>query len=89
MNQTWENGQKKKQKKNTAWFWSILAQIWSQNFFFMCLISTNIDVNIVASYHCMQFREKLMNQSWKNGRKNLVSGPLLGTKIFFHGFNFY
>ena len=87
MNQTWENGQKKKKKYCLVLvhFGTILIT----KFFLMWLISTNIDVNIVASYHCMQFQEKLMNQSWKNGRKNLVSGPLLGTKIFFHGFNFY
>ena len=27
---------------------------------------------IVASYHCMEFQEKLMNQA-----KNIVSGPIL------------
>ena len=32
-------------------------------------------LHIVASYHCMQFQGKLMNQTWENG-KNLVSGPI-------------
>ena len=32
---------------------------------------------IIVSYHCMQFERKLMNQTWENGKKNLVSGPIL------------
>ena len=45
---------------------------------------------IVASYHCMQFQEKLMNQTWEDGKKPLVLGPMLAQiwdkKIFFLGF---
>ena len=33
-------------------------------------------LNIVASYHCVQFQGKLMNQTWNNGKKP-VSGPIL------------
>ena len=34
-------------------------------------------VDIVASYNCMQFQGKLKNQTWENGKKNLVLGPNL------------
>ena len=50
---------------------------------------------IVASFHCMQFQGKLMNQAWENGKKTSFGtdfvpfGPNLGPKIFFHGFYFY
>ena len=48
-------------------------------------------LDIVASYHCMQFPGKLMNQIWENGEKNFgfdfgSFGPNLGPKIFFVGF---
>ena len=26
-------------------------------------------LDIIASYHCMNFQEKLMNQTWENGKK--------------------
>ena len=29
-------------------------------------------LDIVASYDCIQFQRKLMNQTWENGKKNLV-----------------
>ena len=37
-------------------------------------------LDIVASYHCMQFQGKLMNQIWENGKKPSFGpdfGPLL------------
>ena len=43
----------------------------------------------------MQFKEKLMNQTWENDKKpnfgpNFGSfGPTLGTKHFLHGFYLY
>ena len=37
---------------------------------------------IVGSYHCMQFQEKLMNQTWENGKKPSF-GPNFGLPIFF------
>ena len=52
-------------------------------------------LDIVASYHCMQFKEKLMNQTWENGEKTNfgpnfgVFDPNLGPKIFFRGFYLY
>ena len=36
-------------------------------------------LGIDASYHCMQFQGKLMNQTWKNGKKPSVRpnfGPI-------------
>ena len=36
---------------------------------------------IVASYHCMQFQGKLMNQTWENGEKELVSGLILAPLV--------
>ena len=52
-------------------------------------------LDIIASYHCMNFQEKLMNQTWENGKKPSFGtdfgpfGPNLGTKIFFHEFYLY
>ena len=49
-------------------------------------------LDIVASYHCMQFQGKLMNQTWENGKKSSFEpnfgpfGPNLDPKIFFRGF---
>ena len=34
-------------------------------------------LDIVASYHYMQFQGELKNQTWENGKKKLVSGPIL------------
>ena len=47
---------------------------------------------IAASYHCMQFQGKLMNQTWKNGKKPSFGsdfdpfGLNLGPQNFFYGF---
>ena len=43
-------------------------------------------LEIVASYHCMQFQGKLMNQTWENGQKLALSvtryyGQLLSCTI--------
>ena len=44
---------------------------------------------IVASYHCMQFQGKLINQKWENGKKPSFrpdfghSGPNMGPKLFY------
>ena len=35
-------------------------------------------LEIVASYHCMQIQEKLMNQTWENEGR-LSFGPEFGT----------
>ena len=46
-------------------------------------------LDIVASYHCLQFQGKLMSETWENDKKNLVLGLNLGPKIFFHEFYLY
>ena len=33
-------------------------------------------LDIIANYYCIHVQEKLMNQTWENG-KNLVLGPIL------------
>ena len=43
-------------------------------------------LDIVASYQCMQFQGKLMNQTWENGKKPSFEpnfGPNSGCQIFF------
>ena len=42
-------------------------------------------LEIVASYHCMQFQDKLMNQTRKYGKKPSF-GADFGLKFFFVGF---
>ena len=65
-----------------------LAQIWAQKNFF-CRLYLHQILDIVASYHCMQFQEKLMNQTLENHKKPSFRpnfghfGPNLGTKNFF------
>ena len=53
-------------------------------------------LDIVASYHYMKFQGKVMNQTWENGRKNLILGLILAhlaqiwaPKIFFRKFYLY
>ena len=47
---------------------------------------------IVVSYHCMQFQGKVMNQTWKNGKKLVLStilapsAQIWAPKIFFMDF---
>ena len=84
MNQTWENGKKSSFKTDFSSFVPYLGpQIFFHRFYFYYML------DIVASYHCMQFQGKLMNQTWKIA-KNLVLGPILAcltqiwaTKFFF------
>ena len=52
-------------------------------------------LDIVASHNCMQFQQKLKNQSWENYKKPSSRpdldplGPNLGNHIFFRGFYLY
>ena len=41
------------------WFWLLLPK------FYLCYI-----LGIIASYRCMQFQGKPMNQTWENGKKH-------------------
>ena len=36
-------------------------------------------LDIVASYHCMLCQGKLMNQTWENGKENLISDLILAS----------
>ena len=58
MNQTQENGKNLVSGKILAH----LAQIWSQKIFFHRFYLKQI-LKVVASYHCMQFQEKIINQT--------------------------
>ena len=52
-------------------------------------------LEIVSSYHCMQFQVNLMNQTWENDKKHNFGPhlcsfcPNLGPKSFFRGFYLY
>ena len=66
----------KKKKKNWAWFWPVLVQIYSQKivfwgFYLHCMLY------IVASYHSMQFQGELMDHIWENNKKPSF-GPNFG-----------
>ena len=62
-----------------------LVQVWSPVYFFKFYLYWMLD--IVASYHCMQFQGNIMNQIWGNGKKPSFgpnfgpSGPNLGQQI--------
>ena len=49
-------------------------------------------LDIVASYHCTQFQEKIMNQNWENAGKPSARSnftpfwPKFSPKNFFCGF---
>ena len=45
-----------------------LTQIWAQKIYFHEFYLYQM-LNIVASYHCMQYQRKLINQTWENDRK--------------------
>ena len=88
MNQTWENGNKPSFKTNFGPFGPNLGpkNIFHQFYLYYML-------EIAASYHCMQFQGKSMNQTWENGQKSSVRlkfGPLqpkFSPKTFFVGFS--
>ena len=80
MNQTWENGQKPSFRTNFAPYGPNLGL---RNFFpgfYLYML------DIVASYHCMQFQGKLKNQTWETGKKPYFWAwfwPKFGPPIFF------
>ena len=84
MNQTWENG--KKPSFGTD-FGPFGPNVDPRNFYHGIYLYYMLEV--VASYHCMQFQGKLMNQTWGNGKKPSFEidfksfGPNLCSKIFF------
>ena len=64
LNQTWQNSKKPSFRHDFGWFW---PKFGPQNFF--CELFLYEMLEIIASYHCMPFQEKLLNQTWQNGRK--------------------
>ena len=72
-----------KMAKNIVSSPSLGPPIFFHGFYLYCML------DIVASYHCMQFQGKLTNQTWENGKKpSFVTdfdtcGPNLGPKYFF------
>ena len=63
--QTWENSK----KPTSGTILAPLVQILARNFFQKFYLYYILD--IVASYHCMQFQGKLIKQIWENGEKAL------------------
>ena len=71
MNQTWENGKKPSFRAD---FGPFSPNLDLKNFFHKFYLYNMLD--IIANYYCIHVQEKLMNQTWENG-KNLVLGPIL------------
>ena len=69
--------------KNVVSSLNLGPQIFFHGLYLYCIL------DIVASYHCMEFQGKLTNQTWENGKKpSFVTdfdtcGPNLGPKYFF------
>ena len=67
-----------------------LDKIWAQKFFHGFYLYCMLD--IAASYHCMQFQGKLMNQTWENGKKLgfwTNFGPFGPKQIFLEFYLYY
>ena len=86
MNQTWENGKKPSLGLGSLWR-KFGPKIFFNGFYLYQML------DIVASYHCMQFQGKLMNQTWENDKKPSFktdfSNHNLSPQIFFHRFYLY
>ena len=65
MNQTWKNDKKPNIGPDFGPFVSNL----DHPFFFFFLQVLLLLLNIVPSYHRMQYKGKLMNKTWKNDKK--------------------
>ena len=82
MNRTWENGKKKTSfGTNFGPFGRNLGLNKVFHQFYFCYM-----LEIDASYHCMQFQEKLMNQTWEKSKKPSFRpyfGPSGPPKLFF------
>ena len=84
MSQTWENDKEPSFEPDFDLFGPNLGP---QNFFHGLYLYNMLD--IVPSYHCMQFQGKLQNQTWENGKKPSLGLILIHlakiqvTKFFF------
>ena len=72
MNETWKNDKKSSFRSDFGLFGADLGPKRIFYGFHLCKM-----LDITASYHCMQFQGKLMNQTWENG-KNPIFGPDFG-----------
>ena len=64
LNQTWENDKKPSFGTNFGHFgWNLGPRNFNHIFYL------HYKLELVASYHCKQFQEKLMNQTWENSKK--------------------
>ena len=81
--------------ENLDMFWPNFDKFWPKfgpkNFF--CGFYLSEMLCIPASYNCMQCQEKLMNQTWENGKKpsfetnfDLFGSKIWALKIFFMDF---
>ena len=59
----------RKWQKNKFWdrFWNLRPKFGPQTF--LCGWYLYKMLEVVASYHCMQFHRKLMNRTWESGKK--------------------
>ena len=84
MNQTWENGRKPSFGTDFGHCGPNLGPKKNFHEFFLYYI-----LDIVASYHYMQFQRRIINQTWENAKKPSFGpnfgpfGPNLGHQIFF------
>ena len=46
-----------------------LPQIWNHKFFFLEFYFNEL-LNIVRSYYQIQFKVRVMNEAWENGKKS-------------------
>ena len=84
MNQAWENGKKTNLGLDFDPFGLNLSPLIFYCRFYLCK-----EIDMVPSYHTMQIKGKLMNQSWENGEKPNFRpnfGANLAPQIFFVGF---
>ena len=84
VNQTWENDKKTSFGSDFGPFGPKLGP---KSYFHEFYLYYMLD--IVASYHCMQFQEKLMNQNWENFARFSSIWPNFGTPFFFFFFFFF
>ena len=90
MQKTWENGKKPSFGTDFGHIGPNLGPKIFFRGFYLCFT-----LDIIASYHCMQFQGKVMNLTWENCKKPSFGtdfGPFvpnLGPKNFFHGFHPY
>ena len=84
MDQTWENGK----KPNFGLNFGSFGQNLGPKYFFLWVVPL-LDVRHCCKLSYMQFQVKLMNQTWENDKKNLVSGTILACLTQVRTANFF